>query len=50
MRKFRFDYSLKNIPIPSHDTYLKDLIDKVESVIKRIEGMHGMFRRPHQRI
>ncbi len=32
MRQFRFDYSLKNIPIPSQDAYLRNLIEKVENV------------------
>ena len=36
MRQFRFDYSLKNIPIPSQDAYLRSLIEKVESVLKRM--------------
>ena len=36
MRQFRFDYSLKNIPIPSQDAYLRSLIQKVESVLKRM--------------
>ena len=36
MRQFRFDYSLKNIPIPSQDAYLRSLIEKVENVLKRM--------------
>ena len=36
MRQFRFEYSLKNIPIPSRDNYLRNLIEKVESVLKRM--------------
>ena len=36
MRQFRFDYSLKNIPIPSQDAYLRNLIEKVENVLKRM--------------
>ena len=30
-----FDYSLKNIPIPSQRKYLKCMVEKVESFIKR---------------
>ena len=36
MRQFRFEHSLKNIPIPSRDNYLRNLIEKVESILKRI--------------
>ena len=36
MRQFRLEYSLKNIPIPSRDNYLRNLIEKVESVLKRM--------------
>jgi hypothetical protein len=44
MRQFQFDYSLKNIPIPSQDAYLNNLIEKVESVTKR---MVSPTRIPH---
>jgi hypothetical protein len=43
MRQFRFDYSLKNIPIPSQDAYLKNLIEKVKSVIKRMRWKAHFF-------
>jgi len=36
MEQIRFNYSMKNIPIPTRNTYLKSLIEKVESVIKRM--------------
>ena len=36
MEKFNLNYSLKNIPTPSRDTYTLQLIDKVEAVIKRM--------------
>jgi hypothetical protein len=39
----RFDYSLKNIPIPSQDAYLKPLIEKVESVTKRMRWKANFF-------
>ena len=43
MRQFRFDYSLKNIPIPSRDNYLRNLIEKVESVLKRMRWKAHFF-------
>ena len=36
-------YSLKNIPIPSQDAYLRNLIEKVESVIKRMRCKANFF-------
>ena len=36
MDAINFGYSLKNIPIPSKDSYLKCLMEKVESLIKRM--------------
>ena len=45
MRQFRFDYSLKNIPIglPSWDNYLRKLIQKVESELKRMRWKAHFF-------
>ena len=43
MRQFRFEYSLKNIPIPSRDNYLRNLIEKVESVLKRMRWKAYFF-------
>ena len=43
MRQFRFDYSLKNIPIPSQDAYLRNLIEKVENVLKRMRWKAHFF-------
>ena len=34
MEKIYFNYSLKNIPVPSRTSYKLQLIDKIESVIK----------------
>ena len=34
MEQTRFKYSMKNIPIPSRNSYLKKLIEKTESIIK----------------
>ncbi len=43
MRQFQFDYSLKNIPIPSQDAYLRNLIEKVENVLKRMRWKANFF-------
>ncbi len=43
MRQFRFDYSLKKIPIRSQDAYLRNLIEKVESVLKRMRWKAHFF-------
>ena len=43
MRQFQFDYSLKNIPLPSRDAYLKSLIEKVESFTKRMRWKAHFF-------
>ena len=36
MEKLQFDYSYKNIPLPSNRSYKLQLIEKVEMVIKRM--------------
>ena len=36
MKKVTFDYSLKNIPVPSKDTFLKCLIDKTQKFFQRV--------------
>ena len=36
MEKINFNYSLKNIPIPSKSSFQLKLIDKIESVIIRM--------------
>ena len=44
MKSFRFNYSTKNIPIPPRNTYtIKKLIEKVESVIKRMRWKAYFF-------
>ena len=43
IRQFRFDYSLKNIPIPSQGVYFRNLIEKVESVLKRMRWKAHFF-------
>ena len=41
--RFRFDCSLKNIPIPSRDNYMRNLIEKVEGVLKRMRWKAHFF-------
>ena len=36
MERVNFNYSLKNIPIPSKNAYLKNMMHNLESFIKRI--------------
>ena len=43
MKQTRFKYSMKNIPIPSRNSYLKKLIEKTESVIKRMRWKAFFF-------
>ena len=43
MEQTRFNYSMKNIPIPSRNTYIKKLIEKTESFIKRIRWKAFFF-------
>ena len=48
MDQVRFDYSTKNIPIPPRNSYLKSLIEKVESAIKRMRWKAFFFDRNDQ--
>ena len=43
MRVKNFNYSLKNIPIPSEDTYLKRLTSATESFIRRLRWKAYFF-------
>lgn len=36
MQQIRFNYSLKNIGLPTHDDYRRNIIDKTENVIHRM--------------
>ena len=36
MEKLKFEYSTKNIPLPSEGSYKLQLIEKIEMVIKRM--------------
>ena len=43
MERTNFTYSLKNIPTPTKKNYHLKLIDKVESVIKRMRWKAAFF-------
>ena len=43
MEQRTFDYSLKNIPIPSEKLYMKRPIEKVKDVIKRMRWKAHFF-------
>ena len=43
MEPLNFDYSMKNIPIPSAKAYKKKLIEKTESLIKRMRWKAFFF-------
>ena len=45
MEQTRFKYSMKNIPIPPRNSYLKKLIEKTESVIKRMRWKAFFFEK-----
>ena len=43
MRQFRLDCSLEHIPIPSSDNYLRNLIEKAESILIKRNEMEAHF-------
>ena len=43
MEQINFDYSMKNIPIPRRQSYLKFMIDKIESLIRRMHWKAHFF-------
>ena len=43
MERTKFDYSLKNIPLPSKSSYQLQLIDKIESAVKRMRWKAHFF-------
>ena len=45
MERTGFNYSMKNIPIPPRNSFLKKLIEKTESLIKRIRWKAFCFER-----
>lgn len=49
MDKTTFDYSLKNIPLPSRNTYLNRLMASVEATIKRMRWKAYFFLNPHDK-
>ena len=48
MEKLDIDYSSKNIPIPSKELYLIKLIEKIESVVKRMRWRAYFFSKEKQ--
>ena len=45
MEKINLGYSIKNIPIPSERTYLMQLVEKIEAVIKRMRYKAIFFKK-----
>ncbi len=45
MEKINFSYSLKNIPIPPQDSYMKCFISKVESYVRRMRWKALFFNK-----
>ena len=43
MEKINFGYSLKNIPIPKKDPYMKSMIDKTHKFLKRLRWKAYFF-------
>ena len=43
MNKIRFNYSLKNIGLPTHNQYRRTLIQKVESITQRMRWKANFF-------
>ena len=48
MEKVNFKHSMKNITIPSKNAYLKNLISKLGSFIKRIRWKAYFFEKPNE--
>lgn len=46
MEEFNLGYSTKNIPIPEHKEYLKSLIQKTESLLRRMRWKAFFFLNP----
>ena len=47
MQQIKLNYSLKNIGLPTHNTYLRNLIDKTENFVQRIRWKAHFFLRIH---
>ena len=43
MQQIKLNYSLKNIGLPTHNTYLRNLIDKTGNLIQRIRWKAHFF-------
>ena len=48
MEQVNFNYSLKEIPLSTKDTYFKNLIHKLESFIKRIRWNSFFFKKKNK--
>ena len=46
MNAINFAYSLKNIPTPSRHSYLKSLMNKVESFLRKIRWKAYFYENP----
>ena len=46
MNAINFAYSLKNIPTPSRRSYLKSLMNKVESFLRKIRWKAYFYENP----
>ena len=48
MDRINLSFSLKNIPLPSNNSYLKALIDKVENLLRRMRWKAFFFDNPEE--
>ena len=44
MERINFNYSLKNIPVPSQKSYQLQLIDKLNALLNECAGKHTFSR------
>ena len=49
MQQIRFNYSLKNIGLPTHDDYRRNIIDKTENLIQRMRWKAHFFLNDNSR-
>ena len=47
LQKVTFDYSTKNIPVPTQGLYLKTLINKTEKFVRNLRWRTFFFLNPH---
>ena len=50
INKANFSYSLKNIPIPSVDTYMRGIINKAEEFLQRVRWKVHFFENPTKQL